>query len=96
MALTVSHFDDCTLKDLYETMLYCATEQDNYLDKMSQNPIGSGRYIDAKVTMLEWERSYDVARSALVSKFGKAMCRQIVSMIDKDLALVAQRRKIFG
>lgn len=96
MALTASHFADCTIKDFYDSMLYCATQQDKYLDKMSQNPIGSGRYIDAKVTMLEWERSYDAARSALVSKFGKAMCRQIVSMIDKDLALVAQRRKIFG
>lgn len=96
MALTVSHFNDCSIKDLYESMLYCATQQDNYLDRMMQNPVNSGKYIDAKVMMLEWERSYDAARSALEVKFGKTMRRQIVDMIDKDLALVAQRRKIFG
>lgn len=96
MALTVSHFNDCSIKDLYESMLYCATQQDNYLDKMMQNPVNSGKYIDAKVMMLEWERSYDAARSALEVKFGKTIRRQIVDMIDKDLALVAQRRKIFG
>jgi hypothetical protein len=46
--------------------------------------------------MLEWQRCYDAARSALESTYGKTMRRQIVSMIDKDLALAAQRRKIFG
>jgi hypothetical protein len=43
MALTVSHFDDCSIKDLYESMLYCATQQDNYLDKMMQNPVNNGK-----------------------------------------------------
>jgi hypothetical protein len=96
MALTVSHFDDCTIKDFYESMLYSATQQDKYLDKMMQNPINSGKYIDAKVMMLEWEKCFDAARSALEIKFGKTMKRQIIDMIDNDLALVAQRRKIFG
>ena len=96
MALTVSHFDDCNLKDLYDSMLYSATQQDKYLDKMMQNPINSGKYIDAKVMMLEWEKCFDAARSALEIKFGKTMKCQIIDMIDKDLALVAQRRKIFG
>jgi len=96
MALTVSHFTDCTLKDFYESMLYSATKQDMYLDKMMQNPINSGKYIDAKVMMLEWERSFNAAKEALEIKFGKTMRRQIIDMIDKDLALVVQRRKIFG
>lgn len=97
MALTTDQFAGCTIKDLYESMLYSATKMDHFLDLMNKcSSINSGQYIDAKVTMLEWERCYDAAFSVLESKFGKTMQRQIVDMINKDLELIAQRRKIFG
>ncbi len=97
MALTADQFAGCTIKDLYDSMLYSATKMDHFLDLMNNcASIYSGQYIDAKVTMLEWQNCYDSARSALESTYGKTMRRQIVSMIDKDLALASQRRKIFG
>jgi hypothetical protein len=96
MALTADQFAGCTVKDLYDSMLYSATKMDYYLDLMQNNAINSGKYIDAKVWMLEWERCYDAARSALESTYGKTMRRQVVDMIDKDLALAAQRKKLFA
>lgn len=96
MALTAEQFAGCTIKDLYESMLFSATKMDYYLDLMQNNAINSGKYIDAKVWMLEWERCYDAAYQALESTFGKTIRRQIVDMINKDLALASQRRKIFG
>ena len=95
MALTASYFTDCTIKDFYDSMLYFATKMDTFLDKMSQNPIGSGKYIDAKVMYLEWERSYDAAIEALELKFGKTMRRQLIKMVDADIVLVQQRRLLF-
>jgi hypothetical protein len=96
MALTADQFAGCTVKDLYDSMLYSATKMDYYLDLMHNNAINSGKYIDAKVWMLEWERCYDAASAALESTYGWATRDQVVDMINKDLALIAQRRKIFG
>lgn len=96
MALTVSHFQDCNIKDFYESLLYFATKMDTFLDKMSNSPVNSGKYIDAKVMLSEWERSYDAAIEALKLKFGDTMCRQIVKMVDADIVLVQQRRKMFS
>ena len=95
MALTASYFSDCTIKDFYESLLYFATKMDTFLDKMSNSPVNSGKYIDAKVMHLEWERSYDAAIEALELKFGKTMRRQIVKMIEADIDLVQQRRVLF-
>ena len=96
MALTTSHFTDCTVKDFYESMLYFAQKMDKYLDIMNTESIYSGKYIDAKAMYSEWQNTYDAAREALDDKFGKTMRRQIVKMIDSDLALEAQRRKLFA
>lgn len=97
MALTADQFAGCTVKDLYDSMLYSATKMDYYLDLMQSNALrNSGKYIDAKVWMLEWERCYDAASSALESTYGWATRDQVVDMINKDMELASQRRKIFG
>ena len=96
MALTASHFQECTIKDFYEFLLYTATKEDYYLDIMIKEPVGSAKYIDAKALYNEWEASFNAAREALEEKYGKAMRRQIIKMIDKDLELIQMRKKIFG
>ncbi len=52
---------------------------------MLQNPIDSGKYIDAKVMMLEWQQSFDVASLSLKSKYGEVLLKKIVDRIEKDL-----------
>lgn len=96
MSLTIEHFNDCTIKDFYETMLYAATKMDEHLDVMLTDHPSSGKYIDAKHLYNDWSNTYDAAHTALTNKFGKTMRRQIVKMIDSDLALAAQRRKLFA
>ena len=99
MSLTESYFDNCTTKEFYESMLYCTTKMNKYLDIMSQNPIHSGKYIDAKVMMLEWQQSFDAASLSLKSNYGEVLLKKIVDMIDKDLlrkelALTTQQTKV--
>ena len=85
MSLTESYFDNCTTKEFYESMLYCTTKMNKYLDIMSQNPIHSGKYIDAKVMMLEWQQSFDAASLSLKSNYGEVLLKKIVDRIEKDL-----------
>jgi hypothetical protein len=95
-----SIFEACTIKDFYETMLFSARKMDFYLDqKLScvfDKQFNSGKYIDAEVSYKTWEDCYNSARERLEEKFGKPMRRQIVKMIDADLQLESQRKKIFG
>ena len=96
MSLTIEHFNDCTIKDFYETMLHAATKMDQHLDVMLTDNPSSGTYIEAKCLYNDWSNTYDAAHDALTNKFGKTMLRQIVKMIESDLALAAQRRKLFA
>ena len=82
MSLTESYFDNCTTKEFYESMLYCTTKMNKYLDMMLQNPIDSGKYIDARVMMLEWQQSFDAASLSLKNNFGEVLLKKIVDMID--------------
>ena len=85
MSLTESYFDNCITKEFYESMLYCTTKMNKYLDMMLQNPIDSGKYIDAKVMMLEWQQSFDAASLSLKSNYGEVLLKKIVDRIEKDL-----------
>ena len=96
MALSTANFKGCSIKDLYESMLYSCTKIDHYLDIMLNNAQNSGKYIDANVMRLGWERCYDAARESLENTYGKTMRRQVVKMIEKDLELIQMRRKVFG
>lgn len=96
MFLTIEHFNDCTIKDFYETMLYACTRMDEHLDVMLTNHPNSDKYIKAKTLHDDWNNTYNAAHTALTNKFGKTMRRQIVKMIDSDLKLAAQRRKLFA
>lgn len=98
MSLTIEHFTDCTIKDFYETMLYAATKMDEHLDFMltNQDYTDGNKYADAVHLYNDWSDTYNAAHTALTNKFGKTMRRQIVKMIDSDLALAAQRRKLFA
>ena len=96
MAAQVSHFDNCNLKDLYESMLHAATKMNSCLNIMLTHNYTSGTYIDAKVSLTEWEQTYDTARSVLFNKFGDIMTNKIESMVNSDIELINQRRKIFG
>ena len=96
MALTASYFENCNIKDFYESLLYSATKEDHYLDIMIKEPVESGKYIDAKALYNEWEASFNAARQALEEKYGKVMRRQIIKMVESDLELIQMRKKIFG
>lgn len=96
MAALTSHFDNCNLKDLYESLLYAATKMNSCLNIMLTHNYTSGTYIDAKVSLTEWEQTYDAARSVLFNKFGDIMTNKIESMVNSDIELINQRRKIFG
>jgi hypothetical protein len=96
MASQVSHFDNCNLKDFYESMLYAATKMNGYLDILATHNYTSGTYIDAQINCNEWEKSYDNARIALVNKFGDIMANKIEQMINSDIELINQRKKLFG
>ena len=96
MAALTSHFDNCNLKDLYESLLYAATKMNSCLDIMLTHNYTSGTYIDAKVSLNQWEETYDVARSALFNKFGDIMTNKIEQMVNSDIELINQRLKIFG
>lgn len=96
MTAQVSHFDNCNLKDLYESLLHAATKMNSCLNIMLTHNYTSGTYIDAKVSLHEWENVYDVARSVLFNKFGDIMTNKIESMVNSDIELINQRRKIFG
>lgn len=96
MFLTVEHFNDCTIKDFYETMLYACTRMDEHSNIMQTNHPNSGEYIKAKTLHDDWSNTYDAAYTALTNKFGEIMRNQIVKMIDSDLELAAQRRKLYS
>lgn len=96
MTAQVSHFDNCNLKDLYESLLHAATKMNSCMNIMLTHNYTSGTYIDAKASLNQWEETYDVARSVLFNKFGAIMADKIEQMVDSDIELINQRRKIFG
>lgn len=96
MTAQVSHFDNCNLKDLYESLLHAATKMNSCLNIMLTHNYISGTYIDAKASLNQWEETYDVARSVLFNKFGAIMANKIEQMVNSDIELINQRRKIFG
>ena len=95
MAVQFSDFEDCNLKDLYESLLHAATKMNSCLNVMLTHNYTSGTYIDAKVSLSEWEQAYDTARIVLSNKFGDVMTNNIEQMVNTEIQLINQRRKIF-
>jgi hypothetical protein len=96
MTVQLSDFEDCSLKNLYESLLHAATTMNSCLDIMLTHNYTSGTYIDAKVSLSEWERAYDTVRIVLSNKFGDVMANNIEQMVNTEIQLINQRRKIFG
>ena len=96
MAALTSQFDNCNLKDLYESLLHAATKMNSCLNIMLTHNYTSGTYIDAKASLTDWQNVYVVARSVLLERFGDIMTNKIESMVNSDIELINQRRKIFG
>lgn len=84
MALQPSFFSDCNPQDFAESMLYFMKKQDYYLNKMENNPIYSGKYIDAKVMYNEWKDSYNAALKALKEKYSEDILNKVQNMVDSN------------
>lgn len=99
MNITKEDFASYSIKEFYESMLWAATKMDEYMvmmDDLLRDHTANTKYNEAKATYQEFSDLYFLECEALTDKFGKTMRRQIVSMIDSDLQLAAQRRKLFA
>jgi hypothetical protein len=97
MTILTHQFSQCSIKELYDSMVYSARKAEYHLDVMieEQNP-SSGRYIDSKAKFSGWDEAYQAASDSLRERFGNAIWESVVKLINGDLEMDKQRKRLFG
>ncbi len=96
MATLTQQFCQCSVKDLYDSMLYSARKAEYYLDVMIEEHPSSGRYIDSQASFKGWDEAYQAASDSLRERFGNAIWESVVKLVNGDLEMDKQRKRLFG
>ena len=96
MTIETQQFSDCTIKELYDSMIYSARKSEYHLDIMIKEHPSSGRYIDSQVCFRGWDDAYRAASDSLRERFGNAIWESVVKLVNGDLEMDKQRKLLFG